>query len=437
MQEADVDSFPDDDDTQSSYAGALRENANIWKSAFHIFKANVGTGVFMLPTFYPDAGYIMAPILSILISLAVIDSTELLLRAKLIVNRKDAITYAELVRYVNGPAMQWFLIAALCVSQFGFCLMYSQLGSATMDELVGPFHGSNYVWVTMVFLFGFASTCFSDNLSLLAIASIIATLAVSYSLICCFVQSCMTISKLGGGVHKTTTTVGKDIPIGWFNNLANNMMVLEGIAIVLPVHEACTQKPLVPRMVAVVLLIVVLWYLLFGLTGYLAYGAEITKSLVSAMEMSPWGTSIRVFFIVNLVFTYPLQFQSAIQLIDQKLGCKPRSWRGILSRLLANLIIWGLAMGLGADAVNTVVSFIGALPATLMVFIFPAFLTLQVEYSVDHPDESRMKWSYWKRTIVGNPCMTLPRLRAFVYIVVAILIMVIGTFSIVRGLVEK
>lgn len=410
-------------------AGEMKENMNVYKGAFHVFKANVGTGVFMLPTFYIDAGYVVSVLLALGIGTIVIDCTHFLLNTKLAINRRDITTYSQVCRFIFGTPMEWLLFVALALTQFGFCLMYSQLASGTMDQLV-HFEGSNYLWVSLVCIICFPMTCFSDNLSLLAIASVTATISVIYALVCCLIESCI---KLGGnGISPTVSAAGRDIPIGWFNNLANNMMVLEGIGIILPVHESCTQKRLVPRMVTCVLVVVVTWYLLFGLTGYLAYGTELKTSLVAALDNSGFAKSIRVFFIINIIGSYPVQFQSAMQLIDKIAGCTPRSWLGLGIRLLINLIIWGLSMGLGADAVNVVVAFIGALPSTCIVLIIPSMLVLQTQYALEHPDEDRTSGHYLKMMFTGNgKCFSFQRIRAFTYLVIAILIMVIGTYSIV------
>lgn len=143
---------------------------------------------------------------------------------------------------------------------------------------------------------------------------------------------------------------------------------------------------------------------------------------------------MRVFFALNLVFTYPVQFMSAMQLIDQTVKCRPRSWLGLGLRLLVNLIIWALAMAMPTSAVNTVVAFVGALPSVCMVMIIPSILAMQVNYAVDHPDENRNKLQYWKKIFVSTPCFTFKRLRCYVYLVSALLIMVIGTYSIAEKL---
>lgn len=423
----------DEDDTTvvRLAAGELKENTNIYKSAFHVFKANVGTGVYLLPTFYPDAGYAVSVILTVLMGAAVIDCTRMLVDVKVTINRSDVTTYSQVCRYVCGAGLGWFLFVAMALAQFGFCLMYSQLFGDTMDDLVN-FRGSKYLWVSVMLFLCFPMTCFSDNLSLLAIGSIIATVSVFYSLISCFATSLVQLNQ--DGVHPGCNVAGNRIPVGWFNNLANNMMVLEGIAIILPVHAACTKKRLVLKMATLVIIGVIAWYILFGLTGYLAYGNSMTTSLVAKVAHSPWGTSVRVCFMLNLIFTYPVQFMPAMQLIDQTVRCKPHSWIGIGLRLLINLVIWALAMGMPTSAVNTVVAFIGALPSVCMVMIIPSVLAMHVKYAVAYPDADRNTLQYWKKIFVATPCVTFKRIRCYVYLLVGVLIMVIGTYSIIETL---
>ncbi|KEG08381.1 amino acid transporter [Trypanosoma grayi] len=418
----------DDDIGSVKTAGAIRENTNIWKSAFHIFKANVGTGVFLLPTFYKDAGYVMGAILGAAIGACVVDASRLLLHTKLRINRPRVDTYSRICGYVLGRPMQWALFLALILTQFGFCLMYVQLTAGTMNEMVS-FTGSEFIWMLAVFVIVYPLTCFSDNLSLLALASILAAVAVTFALVATLARSGVVIHT-NHGISPFTNLVGTNLPIGWFNNLANNMMVLEGIAIVLPVHSACNQKQHFLLMLCLVLAIVVAFYLLYGLVGYLAYGSTITTSLVSSMPEDTLSIVIRVTFIINLVCTYPVQFQSAIQLIDQLASTRSRSWKGLLIRLVINAIITGLAMGIGSSTVDIVVSFIGALPATVMVLILPALLNLQLEYAVENPDEDRGTLAYWKKIFTQRPVCSWLRFRCYLYIVLGVLIMGIGTYSI-------
>ncbi|RNF01888.1 solute carrier family 36 (proton-coupled amino acid transporter) [Trypanosoma rangeli] len=149
------------------------------------------------------------------------------------------------------------------------------------------------------------------------------------------------------GVAESTMPWGRSIPLGWFNNMANNMMVLEGIGVVLPVENSCKNKPLFPLVLTVVLYLVVGWYFLYGLVGYLAYGGALEVSLVDALPKDPFSIVLRVAFMINILCSYPILFMPGILQIDSLLGWPFRSWKAILMLLAVNLVVYAVAIGRG------------------------------------------------------------------------------------------
>ncbi|KAH9597664.1 Amino acid transporter [Trypanosoma melophagium] len=411
---------------------AIRENVSVYKCAFNIFKGNVGSAVFLLPTFYKDAGYIISPIIGVAIGSCVVDCSLQLVRAKQMVNRKKVMNYSQLCEFVLGLPFRYVLLVALLLTQFGFCLLYLQLFGDSMLHLVSRFSGDEYVWMTAMFVAVFPILFFIDNLSFLAIISMVATVCVFFALITTIVQTFVKLHN--DGVEPSATSLGKNIPFGWFNNMANSMMLLEGIGVVLPVENACNNKKRFPLMLTIVLYVVVGWYFLYGLTGYLAYGDNLTISLVDALPKSTLSTVVRLAFTINIFCTYPILFMPGILQLDTLLGWRARSLKGVLLRIGISLVIYGIAMGVGSGAVNTVVAFIGALPATVMIMILPSLLVFSVESSLEDPEAPRMTWNYWRRNLFGRR-LTFARARAYLYICCGIVIMVVGTYSIVKGLV--
>ncbi|RNE97813.1 putative amino acid transporter [Trypanosoma conorhini] len=430
---SDVDEAAEDNDVSSEgdRFGVL-ENSNIFKCAFNVFKGNVASAVFLLPTFYKDSGYILSPIIGLIIGSIVVDCSRLLVRAKTKVNRRSVSDYLRLCDFVLGKPFRYVLLVALLLTQFGFCLLYLQLFGGSMAKLVPRFSGDEYVWMTVMFALILPVSFFSENLAFLAIISIIATFCVFFALISTAVLAFIKLHE--SGVSPSTIPWGRSIPLGWFNNMANNMMVLEGIGVVLPVENSCKDKPRFRLVLTVVLYLVVGWYLMYGLAGYLAYGEALEVSLVDALDVNAFSIVVRVAFTINIWCTYPILFMPAILQIDSLLGWRPRSLKGILMRIVINAAIYGVAMAVGTGAVGIVVSLIGALPAAVMLMLLPALLSLFVESSVEDPDEPRMSREYWRRSLFGKRC-TLIRARAYFYFCLGILIMVVGTLSVVKGLV--
>ncbi|RNF01890.1 solute carrier family 36 (proton-coupled amino acid transporter) [Trypanosoma rangeli] len=119
---SDVDDAAEEEDIQSEGNLWVLENANLPKCAFNVFKANVASGVFLLPTFYKDSGYIMSPIFSLLIGAIVVDCSRLLVRAKTKVNRGSVSDYAQLCDFVLGKPFRYILFVALLLTQYAFLL---------------------------------------------------------------------------------------------------------------------------------------------------------------------------------------------------------------------------------------------------------------------------------------------------------------------------
>ncbi|ESL06908.1 amino acid transporter [Trypanosoma rangeli SC58] len=427
---SDVDEAAEEEDVQSEGRLWVLENANLPKCAFNIFKANVASGVFLLPTFYKDSGYIMSPIFAVVIGSIVVDCSRLLVRAKTMVNRGSVSDYAQLCDFVLGRPFRYVLLVALLLTQFGFCLLYLQLSGGVMARLVPTFSGDAYVWITVMFAIVLPMTFLSENLAFLAVVAIVSTVSVVFALVGTIILSFIKIHE--EGVAESTIPWGRSIPLGWFNNMANNMMVLEGIGVVLPVENSCKNKPLFPMVLTVVLYLVVGWYLLYGLVGYLAYGGALEVSLVDALPKDPFSIVLRVAFMINLLCSYPILFMPAILQVDSLLGWPFWSWKGIVMLLVTNFVVYGVAMGAGTGTVGIVVSLIGALPAAVMLMLLPALLSLFVESSVEDPDGPRMSKEYWRRNLFGKRC-TLIRARSYLYFLLGILIMVVGTLSVVEG----
>ncbi|KPI84074.1 amino acid transporter [Leptomonas seymouri] len=82
-----------------------RTYASLYGAVFHIFKGNVGAGVFLLPTYYRDVGYIVGPICIALLGALMVDCTVSLLQVKHRINRVEVKTYPAVVEFVLGG---WF-----------------------------------------------------------------------------------------------------------------------------------------------------------------------------------------------------------------------------------------------------------------------------------------------------------------------------------------
>ncbi|RNE97581.1 amino acid transporter, partial [Trypanosoma conorhini] len=411
-------------------------SAGLFKCAFNIFMGNVASGVFLLPNFYRYAGYVMSPIIGLVLGSIVVDCSRLLLRAKTMVNRGSVSDYLQLCGFVLGKPFQCVFLLALLLTQLGFCVVYLQLFGGTIARLAATFPGAEYIWMTFMFVVVLPMTFFGHNSAFLLVISIISAVSMIFAMIVTMALALHMIRERG--VEVTEQAWGNDIPFGWFTNAASTMMLLGGIAAVLPVENSCKKRPSFPRVLTLVLYSVVGLYLLYGLVVSLATGPELhVLMLAQFAELAelPLYLAARMAYMLNILCSYPILFTPAVLQLDSLLGCRPRSSKGVLTRIAANLVVCAVAMGAGTGTVFFVAPLIGALPAAVILLLLPALLSLFVESSVEDPAEPRMTREYWRRSLFGRRC-TLIRARAYVYLLLGALIMALGTLGVVKALVR-
>lgn len=101
----------------------------------------------------------------------------------------------------------------------------------------------------------------------------------------------------------------------------------EGIGVVLPLLEVTEKPELYPKILFYVLLTVMILYVGFGEFCLFVYGSLIEKPLITAnLPSGPVVWVIKIFFSINLIFTYPLQLHPASVIIESYIyGDMPKS----------------------------------------------------------------------------------------------------------------
>eukprot|EP00672_Neobodo_designis_P027020 CAMPEP_0174829882 /NCGR_PEP_ID=MMETSP1114-20130205/2200_1 /TAXON_ID=312471 /ORGANISM="Neobodo designis, Strain CCAP 1951/1" /LENGTH=498 /DNA_ID=CAMNT_0016063655 /DNA_START=30 /DNA_END=1526 /DNA_ORIENTATION=+ len=398
-------------------------------SAFHIFKGNVGIGLFLLPTVYNDMGYVLSPFVAIPAGVMIIDCMQMLLNSKMSIGRSKVGTYSEVGEFVFGSIMRIMVNVALVMTQLSFCLMYMQSAGTIFSE-IAVFDGSYKVFVAIQLLFVMPFTFMTHNLKLLAGASATASFLVWFAVIGTVVYFAQQIHDQGGRAPSTSASgeVAK-----WPLFICSNIFALEGIGVILPVENATGQrdKPRLPRMVQMTMFAIISLYLFYGMLGYLAYGCNLTNTSVTVLPTTVFGNIVRCSLAFNLLLTYPIQFVPAIQIIDKAMGVAAertggKSKKATLVRVGINVFLAILAMLLGGDVLALLSSFIGATAAVFLAAILPALLGLHTSYAVENAEIPREGKSYYKAMLTLQP-RPLYRAKCFLYLGVGLVIFLIGT----------
>jgi amino acid permease len=410
------------------------------RAAVHIFKSYVGMAMFMLPTATNDVGYVAGPVLSVIASFIVADTTHMLINAKMKIRAVDpeVRTFPQVAGFVFGAPAAKIVDVAIAVTQLTWCLLYIQISGGVLSE-VAESPQTYVIFVILASLFTLPMTLFSNNLSVLAIASAGSTVCVS--VVICTTVGSMVTALSEDGVGPGVTPFGDVTRWGSFISL--DFSVLAGIAVMLPIQNAMSldhQERVFPRLFTGMISFISVLYIFYGFTGYLAYGSRLTSSIVSVLPVSPYGTFVRVMLAFNVMLTFPIQFVPAIAIIDGVFGIpanihvlKHRS--AVLLRVGVCAFILVVALLIGAATAGAVASLVGASCVAFVNMVVPAMLQAQVQHSVDHPRELRSGRAFFKPLLTFTPC-TVMRVRCVLYVVLGVLLMVIGSVVAVMDIVR-
>ncbi|KPA80043.1 amino acid transporter [Leptomonas pyrrhocoris] len=402
-----------------------RNYASLYGAVFHVFKGNVGAGVFLLPTYYKDAGYVVGPICIALLGALMVDCTVSLLHVKHRINHVEVKTYPAVVEFVLGDWFQKFTQFALVFTQFGFCIMFLQYASSMLASLF------EQKWVYPAFVAISTAvvtpmTFISNKLHLLMYASMLAGIFAVIILAGTTVVDVQHISSQGvaAGVAAAVPTARLIV------FLSGHMFSLEGVGIVLPVENSLPPEKRVQygHLLRYTLVSLVLFYIFFGVLGYIAYGEKLHTSVVLALPPSAVKRLLQVLLGLSLIFGFPIQYVPAIQIVDKafKVNINEDKKKAFSLRLALNVIFGALAIVLGADTINIFASFLGAFAGVHLMITMPTLLALQVEHALNG-DKDNYEYKDYLLLMFQGP-YTLRRCNYYLYLLLALAIWIGGLY---------
>jgi solute carrier family 36 (proton-coupled amino acid transporter) len=411
--------------TSSTGGPGGRHYASLYGAVFHVFKGNVGAGVFLLPTYYQDAGYLVGPICVALLGALMVDCTVSLLRIKHRINHVEVKTYPAVVEYILGDWFQKFTQFALVFTQFGFCVMFLQYASSMLASLfeerwVYP------VTVAMSTVVITPMTFISNKLHLLVYASMLAGVFVVIILVGTTVVDAQHIASQGvaAGVVAAVPTARLIV------FLSGHMFSLEGVGVVLPVENSLPPEKRVPfcHVLRYTLVSIVAFYVFFGVLGYVAYGEKLHTSVVLALPPSVVKKVLQVLLGLSLIFGFPIQYVPAIQIVDKMFDVNINNDRlkAYLVRAGLNVIFAALAIFIGGNTINIFASFLGAFAGVHLMITVPTLLALQVDHALNG-DKDNYNYKEYLLMVFKGP-YTLRRCSYYLYLLLALVIWVGGLY---------
>lgn len=364
------------------------------ETMMHLFKGNVGSGIFALGDAFKNAGLMLAPPLTIFLGIICVHAQHILIKCNEEVTRRvgndtNTCGFAGTVEmcFATGPLglrkystfMRKMVNIFLCITQLGFCCVYFVFISTNMKQVLDA-HGIEmdvHQHMAVVLIPIMLSTWIRNLKYLVPISSIANFLVIAGYVATMYIMS-----------HDVPSIYERRYIADW-NNLplffGTVIYSFEGITLVLPLKNEMKKpgnfnKPL--GVLNVGMVIVCFMFVAMGFLSYLKYGDEVagsvTLNLASGEVLSQ---CIKTAISLSILLTYALQFYVPIAIM----------WPGIVNRygpfewpVLAEIIFRSaicLLTFILAEAIPKLglfISLVGAVSSTALALIFPPIIEMIV-----------------------------------------------------------
>ncbi|XP_033221689.1 proton-coupled amino acid transporter 1 isoform X2 [Belonocnema kinseyi] len=365
------------------------------ETLMHLFKGNVGSGIFALGDAFKNAGLLLAPPLTIFLGVICVHAQHILLRCNDEVKRRvgDCLQtkpgFAGTVElcFATGPIplrkysvfMRKLVNVFLCVTQLGFCCVYFVFISTNMKQVLDVYGWEMSVQLHMaIVLVPIVLSTWIRNLKyLVPISSIANFLVLAGYMATMYIMS----HNLPPISERRYVADWKNIPL-FFGTVIYSF---EGITLVLPLKNEMKKptnfnKPL--GVLNVGMVFVGMMFVAMGFLGYLRYGDEVRGSVtlnLASNEALP--QCIKLAISLSILLTYALQFYVPVaiiwpQIVQQYGPFQYPVTAEIIFRSSVCFLTFILAEAI--PHLGLFISLVGAVSSTALALLFPPIIEMVV-----------------------------------------------------------
>ncbi|EDX02563.1 proton-coupled amino acid transporter 1 [Drosophila yakuba] len=357
----------------------------------HLFKGNIGPGLFAMGDAFKNGGLLVAPLLTVVIAVVSIHCQHVLVacskKMRDLKGETVCADYAQTVEqcFENGPpklrgwsrTMGRLVDIFICVTQLGFCCIYFVFISTNLKQILQAYDIDMNVHVVM--LLAFVPVLLSSlitNLKWLTPVSMFAN-------VCMILGLAITLYyALKDGLpeveERALWTNGSQLALFF----GTAIFAFEGIALVMPLKNAMRKPHQFERPLGVLnvgMFLVSVMFMFAGSVGYMKWGEQVGGSLTLNLGDTILAQSVKLMVSAGVLLGYPLQFFVAIQIMwpsaKQMCGIQGRSLLGELG-FRTFMVLVTLAIAEMVPALGLFISLIGALCSTALALVFPPVIEL-------------------------------------------------------------
>ncbi|KAK2589257.1 hypothetical protein KPH14_007817 [Odynerus spinipes] len=364
------------------------------ETMMHLFKGNVGSGIFALGDAFKHAGLLLAPPLTIMLGIICVHAQHMLVQCNEEVRRRIGDSniqpgFAGTVElcFATGPLalrkysvfMRKMVNLFLCVTQLGFCCVYFVFISTNMQQVLDAHNLTMNVHQHMaVVLIPILLSTWIRNLKYLVPVSSVANFLV----IAGYVATMYIMSHDVPAISERKYVADwHQIPL-FFGTVIYSF---EGITLVLPLKNEMKKPSNFNKTFGVLnvgMVIVGAMFVAMGFLSYLKYGDAVQGSVTLNLESSEvLPQCIKLAISLSILLTYALQFYVPVAIIwpgiVEQFG--PFKWP-VLAEIVFRSALCFLTFVLAAaiPQLGLFISLVGAVSSTALALLFPPIIEIVV-----------------------------------------------------------
>lgn len=365
------------------------------ETMMHLFKGNVGSGMFAMGDAYKNAGMAMAPWLIVILGVICVHSQHLLINAsnklKQRLNLESNPDFAGTVElcFATGPPslqkyaslMRKLVNLFLCITQFGFCCVYFVFISTNIKQIMDYYgYELDVHYHMIVILAPILLSCLVRNLKFLAPLSTIANFLMLTGIVITLYYTCQ-------GPFEPSDHIASWEQFPLFFGTA--LFAFEGIGLVLPLQTEMKKPQEFEKTFGVLnvgMTVVTFLYVLVGFVSYMKYGNGVHGSVTLDLPKDEiLAQTVKVMISLGILFTFALQFYIPIDIMFPAVSNRFGPFKHPVFTELAFRAFFVLVTFVLAEIIpflNLFITLVGAFSSTTIALLFPPILELVCNWSV-------------------------------------------------------
>ncbi|KAF5271070.1 hypothetical protein FQR65_LT00489 [Abscondita terminalis] len=387
----------------------IKHPTNYGETLMHLFKVNVGPGIFAMGDAFKNSGIVLGSVLVPLLGLICLHCEHLLINASdhvkdnLSLPRNPDFAMTAEMSFAIGPArfrnlasyMRKSVNIFLCLTQVGFCCVYFVFISRNIKQIMDFYGFDHSIHLHMAFiLLPITLCCLVRNLKYLTPFSTLANICMLYGITITLYYSCQKpFSDVESVAHL------EQLPLFF----GTALYAFEGIGSVLPLQNEMKNPKQFSRPLGVLnvgLTIVILFFCLMGIFTYLHFGNAVLGSVsLNLPKDEILAQTVKFVIPLGVLLTFALQFYIPVSImfpyIQERLGPfkRPALMESVF-RVFFVLVIFALAEII--PYLDLFISLVGAFCSTSIALIIPPIL----EFVTNSSTSKVSVWMITKNVVI-------------------------------------